>query len=30
LPGAKYNEPAARRSWRAMEDFFKEIFSNKK
>lgn len=29
LPGAKYNEPAARRSWRAMEDFFKEIFAMK-
>ena len=24
--GAAYNEPAAKRSWRAMKDFFVEIF----
>ncbi len=30
LPGTAYNEPAARRSWRAMEDFFKEIFTAKR
>ena len=26
LPGAKYNERADKRSWRAMKDFFAEIF----
>jgi len=26
-PGAQYNEKADRRSWRAMQDFFAEIFS---
>ena len=26
LDGAKYNEPAARRSWHDMQQFFNEVF----
>ncbi len=29
LQGLRYNEPAARRSWQAMKDFFAEIFAPK-